>query len=71
MEYCQNGNLLDFLRNSRTRFDVASDTLVSDLSEEFGKRNLICFAWQIAKGMEFLMSRKVPLLMYHSIRTIQ
>ena len=71
MEYCQNGNLLDFLRNSRPRFDVTSDNLVSDLSEKFGKRNLICLAWQIAKGMEFLMSRKVPVLMYHSIRATQ
>ena len=59
MEYCPNGNLQEFLRNSRGRFDVANDSLTSDLSREFGQKNLIYFAWQIAKGMAFLMSRKV------------
>ena len=59
MEYCPNGNLREFLQNGRCRFDVANDSLISDLSEGFGKKNLICLAWQIAKGMAFLISRKV------------
>lgn len=59
MEYCSYGNLRDFLRDSRGRFDVQSNSLVSDLSKEFGQKNLIYLAWQIARGMEFLISRKV------------
>ena len=59
MEYCPNGNLREFLQNSCSRLNLANDYLSSDLSKEFGQKNLIYLAWQIAKGMEFLISRKV------------
>ena len=34
-------------------------SLVLNLAEEFGQQNLVYFAWQIAKGMAFLISRNV------------
>ena len=59
MEYCPYGNLGEFLRDSRSRFNVENVALVSDISNEFGQKNLICIAWQIARGMAFLISRQV------------
>ena len=59
MEYCPYGNLREFLRNSRNLYNVEEESLRTDFSEVFGPKNLIYFAWQIAKGMTFLISRKV------------
>ena len=59
MEYCPNGSLRAFLRNSRTRYSVEEESFDPDLSQVFGPKNLIYFAWQITKGMTFLTSRKV------------
>ena len=59
MEYCPNGNLRDFLRNSRNLYSVEEQFLTTDLSQAFGPKNLIYMAWQITQGMTFLISRKV------------
>ena len=59
MEYCPNGNLRDFLRNSRDLYRVEEQSLMTDLSQEFGPNDLIYMAWEITKGMTFLTSRKV------------
>ena len=59
MEYCPNGNLQEFLRNNRSRYSVEEESFNPDLSEVFGPKHLIYFAWQITKGMTFLISRKV------------
>ena len=59
MEYCPHGNLREFLQNSRSRYNVDEEDLVADLSQVFGPKNLIYFGLQIAKGMNFLISRKV------------
>ena len=59
MEYCPNGNLREFLRSSRNHYSIEEETLMTDLSQVFGPKNLIYLAWQIAKGMTFLISRKV------------
>ena len=59
MEYCPHGNLLEFLRNSRRRYSIDENCLITDLSQVFGPKNLIHFGLQIAKGMKFLISRKV------------
>lgn len=61
MEYCANGDLQSFLRRSR-RVYKENDSEVSlaiDLAVKFGPRDLIHIALQIARGMEFLISRKV------------
>ena len=59
MEYCPNGNLREFLRNSRSWYNAEEESFDPKLSQVFGPRNLIYFAWQITKGMTFLTSRKV------------
>ena len=59
MEYCPYGNLKTFLRERRDIYDVMETSLKSDLSQTFGSKNIILFAFQVAKGMEFLTSRKV------------
>ena len=63
MEYCPYGNLRVFLRNGRSRYSVGEESLMADLSHVFGPKNLIYFAWQITKGMAFLISRKVRILL--------
>lgn len=62
MEYCSNGNLRQFLRNSRNVYNVDEQILTTDFSQNIGPKNLIQLAWQIAKGMTFLISRKVRAL---------
>jgi serine/threonine protein kinase len=59
MEYCPNGNLQEFLQNNQSLYSVEKESFDPDLSQVFGPKNLIYFAWQIAKGMAFLTSRKV------------
>ena len=59
MEYCRNGNLREFLRNNRSWYNAKEESFDRDLSQVFGPKNLIYFAWQITKGMTFLTSRKV------------
>ena len=59
MEYCPHGNLRTFLRNSRDTYDFKERSLTPDPSQALGPRNLVLFALHIAKGMEFLISRKV------------
>ena len=59
MEYCPHGNLREFLRNSRSRYSLDENDLITDVSQVFGPKNLIQFGLQIAKGMNFLNSRKV------------
>ena len=65
MEYCPHGNLRQFLRSTRSLFKLEKKSLVIDLSNGIGPNDLIYFAWQIAKGMTFLISRKVRKLKCH------
>lgn len=59
MEFCEHGNLRQFLRDSRDRYNKDEEFLMNDLSLDFGPKNLIQLAYQITKGMAFLVSRKV------------
>jgi hypothetical protein len=38
---------------------VEEESLMTDISQVIGQKHLINFAWHIAKGMTFLISRKV------------
>jgi hypothetical protein len=59
MEYFPNGNLREFLRSSRNIYDVDADSLIPDPGQAIGPKTLVYFAWQVTKGMTFLISRKV------------
>ena len=59
LEYCPHGNLLNFLRSSRNFYDVDEEILIPDCYKLIGPKSLMYFAWQIAKGLTFLISRKV------------
>ncbi|CAB4037450.1 vascular endothelial growth factor receptor 2-like, partial [Paramuricea clavata] len=59
LEYCANGDLRSFLRRGGNHYEENETSLAVDLSVTFGPRKLIHIALQIAKGMEFLISRKV------------
>ena len=59
MEYCPNGNLRNFVRSSRRFYDVNEETLIPEPWRTMGPKTLMYFAFQISKGMTFLISRKV------------
>ena len=56
-EYAARGNLLDFLRKSQD--DPTTDATTTDEVIELCEKDLIGFASQIGKGMEYLASVKV------------
>ncbi|XP_046854041.1 vascular endothelial growth factor receptor 1-like [Xenia sp. Carnegie-2017] len=58
-EFCEHGNLRQFLRDSRNRYNQDKEYLMNDLSLDFGPQNLIQWAYHIIQGMEFLISRKI------------
>lgn len=58
IEYAANGNLRDFLRLRRSSFGFKQLTK-SNLKCILTQKDLISFACQIAKGMKYLVSRKV------------
>ncbi len=60
MEHCPHGNLREFLHSSRNFYDINQDVMIpDDLFQAIGPKTLMYFAWQITKGMTFLISRKV------------
>lgn len=61
VEYAPHGNLRDFLREHRpsSGFDVS----IGDKKEKktLTQKDLVSFAYQVARGMEYLASRRVKL----------
>uniref|UniRef100_T1DCI5 receptor protein-tyrosine kinase n=1 Tax=Cupiennius salei TaxID=6928 RepID=T1DCI5_CUPSA len=55
VEYACNGNLRDFLRKHRP---VSGYEISTTSREIITEKNLISFAYQVAKGMEYLASKK-------------
>ena len=58
VEYCSLGNLLDFLRQSQ---GAAVYSNLAANSMTLTGRDLLSFAWQVARGMSYLSSLKVHL----------
>ena len=59
LEFCPHGNLLTFLRSKRDIYNSSWVKEAYDPEKEFTLINIVGAAFQVAKGMEFLASRKV------------
>ena len=61
MEYCEHGNMLDFLRARRDKFCPLTATASNNNNPdaELTLIDLVTWAHEVAKGMQFLASRKV------------
>lgn len=56
VEYAHHGNLRDFLRRNRIEYD---STIPIIEKKCFTKKDLVSYAYQVARGMEYLSSRRV------------
>lgn len=59
VEYCENGDLQGFLRNSRGIYEEYYKATYGGSSMNLTSKRLLTFAWQIAKGMNHLSSMRV------------
>ena len=59
MEFAPHGNLSKFLRGKRDIYEPTWETTTNNPGVELTISNLVVFAYQIARGMEFLASKKV------------
>lgn len=58
IEYCPYGNMLIFLRNSRGIYDPTWLPPTEDPDKQISLTELVSAAFQVARAMEFLVSRK-------------
>ena len=59
MEFAPHGNLSKFLRGKRDIYEPTWETTTKNPDVELTISNLVVYAYQIARGMEFLASKKV------------
>lgn len=59
MEFAPHGNLLKFLRRKRDIYEPTWETTTDNPDVELTISNLVVYAYQISRGMEFLASKKV------------
>ena len=59
MEYAPHGSMVNFLREKRLIYQPSWIKTVNDPNQEFTLVDVVMAAYQIARGMEFLASRKV------------
>ena len=59
VEYAPNGNLRQFLKDRRPTREHTTDLTLKDL---------VSFAYQVARGMEYLSSRKVCIISFFTCR---
>ena len=59
MEFAPHGNLSKFLRGKRDIYEPTWETTTNNPDVELTISNLVVYAYQIARGMEFLASKKV------------
>ena len=61
IEYCSNGNFLQFLRNRRDIYETEWKGVSKDPNVQLTMTDLVVAAYQVARGMEFLASRLVSI----------
>ena len=59
IEYCPHGNMLQFLRKKREMYDPIWLPPTEDPDKQFSMTDVVSAAFQVARAMEFLASRKV------------
>lgn len=59
VEFAMHGNLRDFLRQRRPPDSTEGKHVLIPGSEPLVNKDLISFAYQVARGMDFLASKKV------------
>lgn len=59
VEYARHGNLRDFLRTHRPMNSFGSRILCPNDDIQLTHKDLVSFAYQVAKGMEYLASKQV------------
>ena len=64
LEYCPHGNLMNFLREKRGTFQEQWKKEDKDMSNEFTLIDLMAIVYQVAKGMDFLQSQRVFMLLF-------
>ena len=63
LECCPHGSLLNFLRTKRDVFKPAWAKHEVDMEKECSYIDLAMTAWQVSKGMDFLQSKKVRVIL--------
>ncbi|XP_032219869.2 hemicentin-1 isoform X2 [Nematostella vectensis] len=58
LEFCANGDLLSYLKKKRDIYDPAWCAPSEDHDVQFTQMELVSAAYQVARGMEFLASRR-------------
>ncbi|XP_028517530.1 vascular endothelial growth factor receptor 3 isoform X2 [Exaiptasia diaphana] len=58
MEFAPHGNLLNFLRSRREIYEATWRKTANNPDAEFTLADLVMFSYQIARGMDFLSSKK-------------
>lgn len=59
MEFAPHGNLLNFLRSRREIYEATWRKTANNPDAEFTLADLVMYSYQIARGMDFLSSKKV------------
>ena len=62
VEYCSKGNLRDFLKSRRppdSGYEKPIDYVINPEHVQLTQTQLVSFAYQVARGMEYLTSKKV------------